>query len=290
MQIPRKSRVFSDRKIAGRKPKKVCTLQNDWKPRKPSPHLVGNREQNSTFSFLPRTSSRGCIFSLLPRRVRRAVNGDTWMAILAAHTAENEPRTFSIVFLKGKPPKNHDFYSIWKHRFFRISLQANSVSCTTQRDLAHPREKKLWKRENAQCKNNENFAHHLNYLSRNPAGWPPRLMHRPLLRPAFTFGTEIAQFCDRISRDFACKTLKISAIAATGARTRQKKDNDDHSKHDAQDAQVSLSSAMLCLAKFCIHEQWLSVEIIKFSTNFSAILRTMRAQRLQKCFRKHKRV
>ena len=100
MQIPWKSRVFSDRKIAGRRAKKVCTLQNDWKPRKPSPHLVGNREQNSAFSFLPRTSSRGCIFSLLPRTVRRAVNGDTWMGILAAHTAENELRTFSIVLLK----------------------------------------------------------------------------------------------------------------------------------------------------------------------------------------------
>ena len=63
------------------------------------------------------------------------------MAILAAHTAENELRTFSIVFLKGKPPKNHDFCSLRKHRVFRISLQANSVSCTTRRDLAHPREK-----------------------------------------------------------------------------------------------------------------------------------------------------
>ena len=69
---------------------------------------MGNREQNSAFSFLPRTSSRGCIFSLLPHTVRRAVNGDTWMAILAAHTAENELRTFSIVFLKGKSSKNHE--------------------------------------------------------------------------------------------------------------------------------------------------------------------------------------
>ena len=63
---------------------------------------MGNRAQNSAFSFLPRTSSRGCIFSLLPRRVRRAVNGDTWMATLAAHTAENEIRTFSIVFLQSQ--------------------------------------------------------------------------------------------------------------------------------------------------------------------------------------------
>ena len=30
------------------------------------------------------------------------------MAILAAHTAENELRTFSIVFLKGKSSKNHE--------------------------------------------------------------------------------------------------------------------------------------------------------------------------------------
>ena len=72
---------------------------------------------------------------------RHSVKNGTLIGILAAHTAENELRTFSIVFLKGKPPKNHDFCSLRKHRFFRISLQANSVSCTTRRDLAHPREK-----------------------------------------------------------------------------------------------------------------------------------------------------
>ena len=72
---------------------------------------------------------------------RHSVKNGTLIGILAAHTAENDLRTFSIVFLKGKPPKNHDFCSLRKHRFFRISLQANSVSCTTRRDLAHPREK-----------------------------------------------------------------------------------------------------------------------------------------------------
>ena len=76
----------------------------------------------------------------------------------------------------------------------------------------------------------------------------------PFSRVSRTFGTEIAQFCGRISHDFACKTLKISAIAATDARTRRKKDIDDHYTHDAQDTQVFLSSAMIVAAKFCIHQ------------------------------------
>ena len=113
---------------------------------------------------------------------RHSVKNGTLIGILAAHTAENDLRTFSVVFLKGKPPKNHDFCSLRKHRFFRIFLQANSISCTTRRDLAHPREKKRWKHENAQRKNKENFAHYLNYLSRNPDGWPPRLLRWPPLR------------------------------------------------------------------------------------------------------------
>ena len=56
-----------------------------------------------------------------------------------------------------------------------------------------------------------------------------------LYNPARTFGTEIAQFCGRNSRDFACKTVKFSAVAATD---RRKKDTGEYLKHDAQDAQV----------------------------------------------------
>ena len=67
-----------------------------------------SESQTLHFSVLPRTSSPASIPSLLLPTIRRAVNGDTWMAILAAHTAKNELRTFSIVFLKGKSSKNHE--------------------------------------------------------------------------------------------------------------------------------------------------------------------------------------
>ena len=135
--------------------------------------------KNEEWRIAPRSSTQQAqLFHVSTSR--HSVKNGTLIGILAAHTAENDLRTFSIVLLKGKPPKNHDFCSLWKHRFFRISLQANRVSCTTRRDLAHPREKKRWKRENTQSKNNKNFAHLLNYLSRNPAGWPPRLMRRPI--------------------------------------------------------------------------------------------------------------
>ena len=98
---------------------------------------MGNREQNSAFSFLPRTSSRGCIFSLPPRTVRRAVNGDTWMAILAAHTAENELRTFSIVFLIGKSLKNHE----------RLHCLAGGMEFCTRGFRAYPKTKSYQKNE-----------------------------------------------------------------------------------------------------------------------------------------------
>ena len=61
-----------------------------------------SESQTLHFSVLPRTSSPASIPSLLLPTIRRAVNGDTWMAILAAHTAENESRTFSILFLQSQ--------------------------------------------------------------------------------------------------------------------------------------------------------------------------------------------
>jgi len=55
-----------------------------------------------------------------------------------------------------------------------------------------------------------------------------------------------------ILRAKLCKSARLRR--ATDARMRRQKDTDDHSTHDAQDAQVFLSSAMLFVAKFCIHK------------------------------------
>ena len=92
-----------------------------------------------------------------------------------------------------------------------------------------------------------------------------------LLRVARTFGTKTAQICDRKTRGFARKILKISAIAAAHARMRRKKDTEDHPTCAAQDVQVFLTSAMLFVAKFCIHKPRFSVGVAIFSTSFGAV-------------------
>ena len=62
------------------------------------------------------------------------------------------------------------------------------------------------------------------------------------------------KFAVEIHAILHAKILKFSAIAASDAITRRQYDTDDHFTHDAHDALVNLSSTMLFVAKFCIHE------------------------------------
>ena len=82
-------------------------------------------------------------------------------------------------------------------------------------------------------------------------------MRADFLRLARTFGTEIAQICGRYARDFACKILKFSKIAATDARSQCKRDINSLLTHAAQDAQLFLSAGMptvLLTTKFCFQK------------------------------------